>query len=178
MSEYMYVANTSNQHHVLLFCLTPGGKIYEQHLPIGQQVRLLDRKLEQSEIDYFIQKKEKYGYRNVVDLRTRGEKDYVGICFSIGERAVNLKEIKQNYEQNAEVLDDRRDKRLEDSTVAIANMLSQKVAPAPVPLKRSSVEFIEEANGQDPARIATGIEVDAPGVAPLNRSSGKSAKRR
>lgn len=172
----MYVANTSMQHHILMFALEDKGRVYEQYIPMGAQVNLeeaLHRRLTQSEIDFFIKKKGKYGYRNVRELSS--EKEFVGMCYSI-DAPINIKVIKGNYEHNNDVLNEKRDERLEDSSLAIATMLNDNVAPANTPLRRSSVEVIEETKGNDTPRIGVGVEFTAEGVAPNN--NGRRAKKR
>jgi hypothetical protein len=168
----VYVANTSLHHHELRFALERGGKVYRQRIPIGGQIRVLDRSLTAEELGFFIARQERYGTRNVREMGA--ESKYVGLCYSV-DRPVQLNAIKGNLEHNAEVLDEQRDRRLEQSTVAIANMLEKTVAPAPTPLRRSTVEFTEETKGTDTPRIGVGVEFTAAGVEPANR--GKLAKR-
>lgn len=170
----VYVANTSIHHHTLMFTLAPGPnqKVYQQEVRIGNQVKVLERKLTDEEAKCFIDRYERYGMRNVKDVA--GERAYVGLCYSV-DKPVPLNTFKGNLEHNAEVLDDQRDRRLEASTVAIANMLTDKVAPAPTPLKRSTVEVMEETKGPDVPRIGVGVEYTAEGVEPKNH--GKQARR-
>lgn len=172
-SHALYVANTSLQTHVLMFALEHQGKVYEQTVAIGDQVKILNRDLTEAELGYFIKKKEKYGFRNVRDIGL--QKEFVGICYSV-DAPVNLKFIKGNFERNNDVLNNKMEERLEDSTTSIATLLREKVAPAPVPLRRSSVELQEETQGEAVPRISVGREYAAPGVEPSNH--GKSSKRR
>lgn len=169
----LYVANTSLQNHVLMFALQHAGKVYEQTIPVGSQVQVLGKKFTQEELNYFIQKKEVYGMRHVRDIS--GEKEFIGLCYSI-DSPININAIKGNFEHNNDVLNERREDRTQDSAVAIADLLGKVVEPAPTPLRRSSVELLEETRGEDIPRIASGVEYTAANVEPRNH--GKRAARR
>jgi hypothetical protein len=177
----VFVANTSIQHHHLMFALEKTGRLYEHILNIGGQVSLEEivrRRLTQAEVNYFVATKEKYGYRNVRDVA--GEREFVGIVYSL-DAPVNLKAIKSNYEHNDDVLNQKRDERLELSAAAIADHLSGGQTAEPnqavlkqTPLRRSSIENIEETPGEDVPRIGVGVEFAAEGVEP--RHAGRRAK--
>lgn len=166
----VYVANTSIQNHLLMFTLGVGSKMYEQNIPMGTQVLLLGRDLTQEELAFFLARKEPYGYRNVKDLK--GEKGFVGICYSI-DVPVNLDYFKSNFEHNEAVLTDAQEVRQRDSAVAISSRLS-KVSEA-TPLRSSSVEVIEEGDAPSGRKqVAKGVEV----VAPDGNSRNREQRRR
>jgi hypothetical protein len=169
----LFIANTSLQTHILMFQLEKGGKTYEQRIPIGDQVQLLERKLTSEELQRFLQQKEKYGVRHVKEVS--GDKSYLGLCYSV-DNPVRLGELKAGFEHNAEIREEQQDARLEDSTSAIAGMLKDHLGDAPVAVKRATTELIEETKGEDMSRVARGVEFTADGVEPDNR--GKRAKRR
>jgi hypothetical protein len=80
----MYVANCSNQIHEFAYRLPSVDQLRRVNIQKMSQAELPDNDLTQQDIDYIVKKAQRYGFVNVVDLRSgKTKRPNTRLCYSV-----------------------------------------------------------------------------------------------
>lgn len=115
----MFVANMTKQNCNLYYRLPEVAAPRMQTIPIGGQIQI-SGELSQSDIDYVVQQKAKYGMvaANEIDR----SKPFVGLCYSVGS-PVRPAAIEKGIHHNVEVLVRRGHETRRDTAITINNRI-------------------------------------------------------
>lgn len=166
----LFIANTSKQNHHFAFRLPEWQGPKFDMIQVGGQIAVCSgQDLSQDQVDFIIKSHVPYGLRSVTEAAK--EKDFVGLCYSIG-KPVTLDSFGKVFEHNEDAMKERAAERRQETVAAVAESLRNTGAP----MQRAEVEIIEETRGGATPSISEGVEIVAPGVEP--RHKGPMAERR
>lgn len=149
---YLYIANTTKQHHDFAYRLPEALDLRYETIRAGSQARL-PIELSHDVITGIVKQHERYGLKNVADLQ--GNRDFVGLVYSI-DKPVKLDRILETFEQNDTVLNKKGEERRETTAAAISQEMSDVISEGGGNVSRTEVEVIEDTKGKP--GVATGYE--------------------
>lgn len=144
----LYIANCTKQHQDFQYRIPETGKITQQHIAAGAQA-IIYKDASVHELEAIVVQHAHYGL--VTDREARKTKDFVGLCYSIGE-PVKLDTIAEVMEHNDQALEQRSQEVREESVQATEHQMReglQETTGNGEGMSDVSVEIIEQKAPND-----------------------------